>query len=124
MDANSQPLCTLITKDEGTIAGADVDSTGQNGRFVSTGEKESLIDILVTEEVYNSLLSAKKLHIDADLSTSTPSYSNPSNKDRVTVTADDKLTLQLYMLAHPSYELNINLDDDDDDNSNKKGGVR
>lgn len=118
LDANGNPLCTLLTQNEGLIKGAPVKRDTQTGRIVADGESKNSIPILITKNVYDNLMNAKKLRLDGLLNTST--LSNSVGNDRVTVTADDKLSLLIYFIGHPSYEIDIDMGSSDD----KKGGVR
>ncbi len=123
-DSLNQILCDLMDPPLTTIAGADVALNQANGLYTSTGQKETLIQIPVTKNVYDNIMQANKIKLHAGLKTS--DTGNPL-RNRVAIQSKDKLSLRVWAKIKPSYTLDITLGDDDNDDGNgnngSKGGV-
>lgn len=119
LDNNDNVMCELLDPAQTTVAGADVQLDPVTNLYVSTGQKETLVRIPVTEEVFNAILNTAKIRLKAGISTS--DTGNPL-RNRVSIKQDDKIAFKVWAKLKPSYNLDFNFGGSDD--NGEKGGVQ
>lgn len=119
LDDNDNVMCELLDPAQTTVAGADVQLDPVTNLYVSTGPKETLVRIPVTEQVFNAILNTSKIRLMAGISTS--DTGNPL-RNRVSIKKDDIIAFKVWAKLKPSYNLNLNFGESED--NGQKGGAQ
>lgn len=99
VDNNDQLLCDVLNT---TVEGATVGLV--NNHYIAVNQTTSILQIPVTETVFESLLNTSKIRLTAGLNTSDTSLHR-----RVAIRANDQLKLRVYAKLKPSYTLDFDL---------------
>lgn len=116
IDDNGQVMCDILDPVLTEVAGADVALNPASNLYTATGPKQTVVQVPITKEVFNSLLNTRGLRLSAGLSTS--STGNPA-RNRVSIQASDLLQLRVWAKLHPTYDINIDIHNND----NGEGGA-
>lgn len=116
VDGNDQVLCDVLDPVQTEVAGADVALNPTTNLYTSTGQKQTLIQIPVTKQVFENLLETQKIRLFAELNTSS---TNDPIRNRVSIQADDRLSVRVWAKLKPTYNLNFDLGNTD---NNSEGG--
>lgn len=109
VDENDAVLYQII---DTTMAGADIVKV--NNHWISNGEKETLIPIVVSQNIFNALRKTAKLRLSTKINTSDIN----SAGHHVSIRANDKISIRIYAKLDPSLSYELSLSD------NKKGGKK
>ncbi len=110
VDNNDQVLCEVLNS---TVDGAEIGLV--NNRYIAVNPSSSVLQIPITQPVFESMLNTSKLRITATLNTS-----EASTHHKVAIRANDRLFLRVYAKLKPSYTLDFDLSNGD--NNNSEGG--
>ena len=123
VDKNDVVLCDVFNPNIVELEGAEVALNPANNLYTASTPKQTLVEIPIDQNLFNSLLNTAKIRINASLNTS--ETNNPTRK-RVAIQSTDKLDIRVWAKLKPTYDLNIDLGGtgDSDTTGNKKGGAR
>lgn len=123
VDENDQVLCDILDPVETVVQGAEVELNPNTNLYTSVAPKETLIQIPVTQTVFDALLQTRKIRVGAGLNTSP---TGNALRKRVSIQASDKLDLRVWAKLHPTYDIDFDLGGSGNDttSNNGKGGVK
>ena len=125
VDVNDQVLCDILDPVETVVEGANVELNPNTNLYTSVAPKETLIQIPITQTVFDALLQTRKIRIGAGLNTSP---TGNALRKRVSIQATDKLDLRVWAKLHPTYDIDFDLggsgNGSDTTSNNGKGGVK
>ena len=120
LDSTDAVMCDVLDPAYTTVAGANVVLDPATNLYVSSSPRQTLVNIPITEEVFNSLLKTRKIRLDATLNTT--DTGNPARK-RVSIKATDELSLRVWAKLKPNYTIDYGIGGNDDQEG-QKGGLR
>lgn len=121
VDANNNVLCDIFNPAVAQVAGADVALDPTSNLYTAINQKQTQIQIPVTQTVFNALLNTAKIRVNAALNTS---ETNNTLRKRVSIQATDKLDLRVWAKLKPLYNLDIEIGGSSSDTTSSKGGAR
>lgn len=114
---NTTLLSTLLDPSPTTLAGAPVGLDAM-GHYTAVGKSHSELRIPITATVYNDLLNANAIRIEAILNTS---QTGDAIKKRVAIKSSDMLDIMVTAKIKPNYPFTFGENgNDDNDNNNSK----
>lgn len=124
IDSTDAVLCDILDPVTTIVEAAPVALNPTTNLYTSSGTSNTVIQIPITEFVFNNLLKTKKIRLSTVLNTTD---TQDAVRNRVSIQATDKIDLRVWAKVKPSYDLDINLggDNENDNNGNsQKGGVQ
>lgn len=121
VDENDNELCNIFGPEPDTIAvlpGALVALNPETNLYTAVTPSQNIIQVPITESVFNDLKKTKKIRLKAGLSSSDL---NPPIQPRVAIRAEDKLNLRVWAKLKPSYNLDLGFGSEGD---NGEGGAQ